>query len=101
MMLVAVHSPTLLSNQKFKMRSLLITLSSLAFLAACSSTTEHKAEMKPAVKAEVKAEDPKLMPMCYSGDAGKSSMLAKRPPSQVLRSTASLRPMGRTASGWA
>lgn len=53
------------------MRSLLITLSSLAFLGACASTPEPKAEMKPAAKAEVKAEEPKKVPQCYSGDAGK------------------------------
>ncbi|MBK7422236.1 MAG: hypothetical protein IPJ48_03565 [Propionivibrio sp.] len=71
MMLVAVHYSTLQSHQEFKMRSLLITLSSLALLAACASTPEPKAEMKPAVKAEAKAEEPKKVPQCYSGDAGR------------------------------
>jgi len=55
------------------MRSLLVVCSSLAFLSACMSTPETKAEMpspSASVGAAAKAEAPAKGPQCYSGDAG-------------------------------
>jgi len=45
------------------MRTIVIALSSLLFLAACAATPEPKTEMK--------AEVQKKGPQCYSGDAGR------------------------------